>query len=133
MRSPARLSSPPTTPSAVIRAVDVVIRAQGGWIVSRGERSSPTVSWTPLRLAAILLPFLTAPWVRISSPLCRRRCPPRVSGYLPHHRDSPLLPVDHRSNCHGTGHPAAAPVDSFFSGRRTSHSIRRPPLASAIN
>ena len=60
IRSPARLTSPPTAPSAVIRAADVAIRAQGGWIASRGERSSPPVSWTPLRLAAVPLPLLTA-------------------------------------------------------------------------
>jgi hypothetical protein len=120
MRSPARLSSPPTTPSAVIHAVNVAIRAQGGWIASRGERSSPPVSWTPLRLAATLLPFLTAPRIRISSPLCHRRCPLRVSGYQSHHRDSPLLPVDRRSNCHDTGHPAAAPVNSFLWPPRVS-------------
>jgi hypothetical protein len=109
-----RESSPPTTPSAVIRAADVVIRAQGGWIASRGERSSPPVSWTPLRLAAVPLSFLTAPGIRISPPLCRCHCPPRVSSYLPHHRDSLLLPVDRRSNWHGAGHPAATPVLFFF-------------------
>jgi hypothetical protein len=35
IRPPARLSSPPTAPSAVIRVADVVICAQGGWIASR--------------------------------------------------------------------------------------------------
>jgi hypothetical protein len=88
IRSPARLTSPPTAPSAVIRAADVAIRAQGGWIASRGERSSLPVSWTPFRLAAILLPFLTAPRIRISPPLYRRRCPPRVRASPLHRHDS---------------------------------------------
>jgi hypothetical protein len=46
-------------PSAAIRAVDVPIRAQSGWITSRGENASPSVSWTPLWLAAVPLPLLT--------------------------------------------------------------------------
>jgi hypothetical protein len=65
IRSPARLTSPPTASSAMIRAADVAIRAQGGWIASRGERSSPLVSWTPLRLAAVPLPFIHRPRIRI--------------------------------------------------------------------
>jgi hypothetical protein len=35
IRPPAQLSSPSMAPSAVIRAADVAICAQGGWIASR--------------------------------------------------------------------------------------------------
>jgi hypothetical protein len=65
IRSPARLTSLPTASSAVIRAADVAIHAQGRWIASRGERSSPPVSWMPLRLAAVPLPFIHRPRIRI--------------------------------------------------------------------
>jgi hypothetical protein len=67
IRSPARLTSPPMAPSVVIHAVDVAIRAQGEWIASRGERSSPSVSWTSFRLAATLLPFLTVARITLTA------------------------------------------------------------------
>jgi hypothetical protein len=39
-----------------------------GWMDSvAGERSSPSVSWTPLQLATILLPFLTAARITLTA------------------------------------------------------------------
>jgi hypothetical protein len=47
--------------SAAICAVDVSIRARSGWITSQGENASPSVSWMPLRLAAVPPPLLIDP------------------------------------------------------------------------
>jgi hypothetical protein len=66
-------------PSAAIRAVDVPIRAWSGWIMSWGEIASPSMSWTPLRLAAVPLPLLTDPsdkaFTTVDPPPSSAACP----------------------------------------------------------
>jgi hypothetical protein len=46
--------------AAVIRVTAGPLCALDGWIVSRGQISSPPVTWKPLRLAIVHLPWLTA-------------------------------------------------------------------------
>jgi hypothetical protein len=62
----------------------------------------------------------------------------RVCTFPPHRRSLPSLSVARRSNCHGTGHPAAAPVPSSSSDRlapplkfpataRSPYKLKPPP------
>jgi hypothetical protein len=60
IRTPAQPPYRRLSIAAVIRATAGPLCALDGWIVSRGQISSPPVTWKPLRLAVVHLPWLTA-------------------------------------------------------------------------
>ena len=118
--------------SAAIRVAGVLIRARGKWITSRGrKKSSPSLSWTPIRLAVVPPPLLIVDQIR--SHRCRAiTAIRRVSKRFTTSRLTVLRTSgDRRRSSHGNSHVARPPVTHpvLQITIHCSNSLRSRPIA----